>query len=68
MSGIVTISIFVLFLISVTVFMLFGPQIRAEISPEVRYEYPVMQESGGDLLNSIPASVVWMGEDGWTYV
>ena len=63
-----TITIFILFLLSVAVFMLFGPQIRAALSPEVRYEYPIMQESDGQLLNSVPASAVWQGEDGGTYV
>lgn len=65
---IVTISVFVLFLVSVAVFMAFGPQIRAALSPEVRYTYPVMQDAGGQLLNSVPTSAVWQGEDGGTYV
>ena len=64
---IATISIFLLFLVSVTVFMAFGPQIRATLSPEIRYEYPVMQESDGQLMNAIPASAVWTGEDGERY-
>lgn len=65
---IVTISVFVLFLLSVAVFMAFGPQIRAALSPEVKYTYPVMQEAGGQLLNFVPASAVWQGEEGGTYV
>ena len=64
---IATISIFILFLASVAVFMVFGPQIRAALSPEIRYEYPVMQESDGQLMNAIPASAVWTGEDGESY-
>ena len=67
MKRIVTVTIFVLFLCSVAVFMLFGPQIRAALSPEIRYEYPVMQESDGQLMNAIPASAVWTGEDGESY-
>ncbi|MBR5677035.1 MAG: hypothetical protein IKX20_02740 [Paludibacteraceae bacterium] len=65
---IVTISVFVLFLVSVTVFMAFGPQIRAALSPEIRYTYPVVQDAGGQLLNSVPALAVWQGEDGRTYI
>jgi len=68
MKRIITVTVFILFLLSVAVFMAFGPQIRAALSPEVRYEYPVMQESDGQLLNSVPASAVWLGEDGGTYV
>ena len=64
---IVTISFFFLFLISVAVFMAFGPQIRAALSPEIRYEYPVMAEADGQLMNAIPASAVWTGEDGESY-
>lgn len=60
---IVTISVFVLFLASVAVFMAFGPQIRAALSPEIRYEYPVMDDVDGQLINAIPASSVWTGED-----
>ncbi len=68
MKRIITIAIFFLFLLSVAVFMAFGPQIRAALSPEVRYTYPNMQDVGGQLLNSVPASAVWQGEDGGTYV
>ena len=68
MKRIVTITVFILFLASVAVFMAFGPQIRSALSPEVRYTYPVMQEADGQLLNSVPASAVWQGEDGGTYV
>jgi hypothetical protein len=68
MKRIVTVTVFILFLLSVAVFMAFGPQIRSALSPEVRYTYPVMQEAGGQLLNSVPASAVWQGEDGGTYV
>ena len=64
----ITITVFILFLLSVAVFMAFGPQIRSAQSPEVRYTYPVMQEAGGQLLNSVPASAVRQGEDGGTYV
>ena len=64
---ITTISIFLLFLASVAVFMAFGPQIRAALSPEIRYEYPVMAEADGQLMNAIPASAVWTGEDGESY-
>ena len=64
---IVTISIFLLFLASVAVFMVFGPQIRAALSPEIRYEYPVMADVDGQLMNAIPTSAVWMGEDGERY-
>ena len=42
MKRTITITFFILFLISVAVFMAFGPQIRAALSPEIRYEYPVM--------------------------
>ena len=65
---IATISIFILFLASVAVFMAFGPQIRAALSPEIRYAYPIYQEAEGQLLNALPASAVWTGEDGGTYV
>ena len=65
---IVTISIFLLFLMSVAVFMAFGPQIRAALSPEIRYTYPTYQEAGGQMWNSLPASAVWEGEDGGTYI
>ncbi len=65
---IVTISIFLLFLMSVAVFMAFGPQIRSALSPEVKYTYPVMQDVDGQLLNSVPALAVWQGEDGGSYV
>ena len=65
---IVTVTVFFLFLASVTVFMVFGPQIRAALSPQVRYVYPKTRETGGRFLNSVPASAVWQGEDGGTYV
>ncbi len=65
---IVTISIFFLFLASVAVFMAFGPQIRAALSPQIRYTYPTYQDMDGRMLNAIPASAVWEGEDGGTYV
>ena len=68
MKRIVTVTIFVLFLCSVAVFMLFGPQIRAALSPQIRYAYPTYQDAGGRMLNAIPASAVWTGEDGGTYV
>ena len=64
----ITITIFFLFLASVAVFMAFGPQIRATLSPEVRYIYPDMQDADGRFYNAIPASSVWEGEDGGTYV
>ena len=64
---IVTVTVFILFLVSVAVFMAFGPQIRTALSPEIRYEYPVMQESDGQLINAIPASAVWTDEDGESY-
>ena len=64
---IATISIFLLFLASVAVFVLFGPQIRAALSPQIRYEYPVMAEADGQLMNAIPVSAVWTGEDGERY-
>ncbi len=64
---IATISIFILFLASVAVFMVFGPQIRAVLSPQIRYEYPVMADVDGQLINAIPASAVWTGEDGERY-
>ena len=47
--------------------MTFGPQIRAALSPEIRYEYPIMAEADGQLMNAIPASAVWTGEDGERY-
>ena len=47
--------------------MTFGPQIRAALSPEIRYEYPIMAEADGQLMNAIPASTVWTGEDGERY-
>ena len=68
MKRIVTVTIFVLFLCSVAVFMLFGPQIRAALSPEIRYAYPTYQDADGRMLNAIPSSAVWTGEDGGTYV
>ncbi|MBQ3955965.1 MAG: hypothetical protein II680_08745 [Clostridia bacterium] len=68
MKRIVTVTIFVLFLCSVAVFMLFGPQIRAALSPQIRYAYPTYQDADGRMLNAIPASAVWTGEDGGTYV
>ena len=61
---IVTISIFLLFLASVAVFMAFGPQIRAALSPRIRYDYPVMEEAEGRFLYAIPASAVWTDGDG----
>lgn len=68
MKRIVTVTIFVLFLCSVAVFMFFGPQIRAALSPQIRYAYPTYQDADGRMLNAIPASAVWTGEDGGTYV
>ena len=68
MKRTITIAIFLLFLVSVAVFMAFGPQIRAALSPEIRYEYPVMEDVDGQFLNAIPASAVWIVEDGGTYV
>ena len=68
MKRIVTITIFILFLLSVAVFVAFGPQIRAALSPEIRYAYPVYQDADGRMLNALPASAVWTGEDGGTYV
>ena len=68
MKRIVTVTIFVIFLCSVAVFMLFGPQIRAALSPQIRYAYPTYQDADGRMLNAIPASAVWSGEDGGTYV
>ena len=68
MKRIVTITVFILFLASVAVFMAFGPQIRAALSPEIRYAYPTYQDADGRMLNAIPASAVWTGEDGGTYV
>ncbi len=65
---IVTISVFFLFLLSVAIFMLFGPQIRAALSPEIRYTYPMYQEADGQMWNSLPASAVWDGDDGGTYI
>ena len=64
----ITISIFVLLLLSVAIFMAFGPQIRAALSPQIRYTYPTYQDMDGRMLNAIPASAVWTGEDGGTYV
>ena len=64
----ITITIFILFLLSVAVFMLFGPQIRAALSPQIRYTYPTYQDMDGQMWNSLPASAVWEGEDGGTYV
>ena len=61
---IVTISVFVLFLASVAVFMAFGPQIRAALSPEVWYVYPETREAEGRIMNALPASAVWEAEDG----
>ena len=52
---------------SVAVFMTFGPQIRAALSPEIRYEYPVMAEADGWLMTAIPVCAVWTGEDGERY-
>jgi uncharacterized protein YyaL (SSP411 family) len=68
MKRIITVTVFILFLLSVAVFMLFGPQIRAALSPEVRYIYPDMQDADGRFYNAVPASAVWEGEDGGTYV
>ena len=65
---IAAISIFLLFLASVAVFMAFGPQIRAALSPEVTYDYPNFAEAGGRMLNVLPSSAVWTGEDGGMYV
>ena len=48
--------------------MVFGPQIRAALSPEVRYAYPEMRDIGGRYRNAIPASAVWTGEDSGAYV
>ena len=64
----ITISIFVLLLLSVAIFMAFGPQIRAALSPQIRYTYPTYQDMDGRMLNAIPSSAVWTGEDGGTYV
>ena len=47
--------------------MTFGPQIRVALSPEIRYEYPVIAEADGQLMNAISASAVWTGEDGESY-
>ena len=63
----IPVTIFILFLMSVAVFMAFGPQIRAALSPEIRYTYPTMTEADGQLMNAIPASAVWTGEDGERY-
>ena len=67
MKRIITVTVFFLFLASVAVFMAFGPQIRAVLSPQIRYEYPVIQESDGQLMTAIPVSAVWTGEDGESY-
>ena len=64
----ITVTVFVLFLASVAVFMLFGAQIRAALSPQIRYVYPEMREADGRILSALPASAVWQGEDGGTYV
>ena len=65
----IPVTIFILFLMSVAVFVAFGPQICAALSSEVRYEYPAMAvtEADGQLMNTIPASAVWTGEDGERY-
>ena len=68
MKRIVTIALFALFLCSVAVFMFFGGQIRAALSPEIRYVYPEMREADGRYLNALPVSAVWQGEDGQSYV
>ena len=68
MKRIITVTVFFLFLASVAVFTAFGPQIRAALSPEIRYAYPIYQDGGGQLLPALPASAVWTGEDGGTYV
>ncbi len=65
---IAAISIFLLFLASVAVFMAFGRELRAALSPEVEYDYPSFAEAGGRMLNVLPSSAVWTGEDGGTYV
>ena len=65
---IVTISVFALFLLSVAVFVGFGPQIRSALSPEVKYVYPEMRDVGGRMMNALPSSAVWTAEDGLTYV
>ena len=52
---------------SVAVFIAFGPQIRTALSPEIRYEYPVMAEADGWLMTAIPVCAVWTGEDGERY-
>ena len=68
MKRLVTITVFILFLASVAVFVGFGPQIRAALSPEVRYVYPETREADGRILNALPASAVWRGEDGQSCV
>ena len=64
----ITVAVFVLFLASVAVFMLFGAQIRAALSPQIRYVYPEMREADGRILDALPASAVWQGEDGGSCV
>ena len=68
MKRIITVTVFFLFLASVAVFVAFGPQIRAALSPRIRYAYPVMEDVDGQFLNAIPASALWTGEDGGSYV
>ena len=67
---IITITIFILFLASVAVFVIFGAQIRAALSPEITYDYPVMQDIDGNYTTAVPASAVWYDENGepcvWT--
>ena len=65
---IITVTIFVLFLVSVAVFVTYGAQIRAALSPEIAYDYPVMEEVDGEYRMAVPASAVWVGEDGATTV
>lgn len=67
MKRIITVTVFILFLLSAAVFMVFGPQIRAALSPEIRYAYPVMEDVDGQIMNAIPVSAVWTGEDGERY-
>ena len=64
----ITIAVFALFLLSVVVFVLFGPQIRAALSPAVKYAYPEMRDADGRMLNAVPASALWTGDDGRSYV
>ena len=63
MKKIITAIIFSVFFMSVVIFSLFGSQIRASLSPKVKYAYVQMIEWNDTLVYAIPVSALWQDEN-----